>query len=212
MSVTIKFYSINLWWYKIYVFVIILMLRISRKNYTRKCSNEYLLFCNLLWKKERGNGQKWNYVSFTSNPLLVKQARTQLYVYIRYISSKYVRWLGRILDICCLYIFIQTCIICIVFALFMMIFDIHVLLLFMWTCIICIMITFCYSPCMKFAQIHIAFYTPVWKTDVLCRGNVRPSVCPSVRPSVRPSGFSGFSGLFFNMLWDINLKLGIYNQ
>ena len=29
------------------------------------------------------------------------------------------------------------------------------------------------------------FYTPVWKTDVLCRGNVRPSVCPSVRPSVR---------------------------
>ena len=49
------------------------------------------------------------------------------------------------------------------------------------------------------------FYTPVWKTDVLCRGNVRPSVCPSVRPS-------GFSGLFFNMLWDINLKLGIYIQ
>ena len=30
-------------------------------------------------------------------------------------------------------------------------------------------------------------YTPVWKTDVLCRGNVRPSVCPSVRLSVRPS-------------------------
>ena len=31
------------------------------------------------------------------------------------------------------------------------------------------------------------YYTPVWKTDVLCRGNVRPSVCPSVCPSVRPS-------------------------
>ena len=25
------------------------------------------------------------------------------------------------------------------------------------------------------------FYTPVWKTDVLCLGNVRPSVCPSVK-------------------------------
>ena len=51
------------------------------------------------------------------------------------------------------------------------------------------------------------FYTPVWKTgriekrDVLCRGNVRPSVRPSA-----------FFGLFFNMLWDINLKLGIYIQ
>ena len=32
-----------------------------------------------------------------------------------------------------------------------------------------------------------------------------PSVCPSVRPSVRPSEFSR---LFFNVLWDINLKLG----
>ena len=42
------------------------------------------------------------------------------------------------------------------------------------------------------------FYTPVWKTDVLCYGNVRPSV--------RPSEF------FFNMLWDINLKLGICIQ
>ena len=34
---------------------------------------------------------------------------------------------------------------------------------------------------------------------------VAMSVCPSVRPS-------GFSGLFFNMLWDINLKHGIYIQ
>ena len=34
-------------------------------------------------------------------------------------------------------------------------------------------------------------------------------VAMSVRPSVRPSAFSG---LFFNMLWDINLKLGIYIQ
>ena len=42
---------------------------------------------------------------------------------------------------------------------------------------------------------------PFEKRDVLCRGNVRPSVRPSA-----------FSGLFFNMLWDINLKLGIYIQ
>ena len=28
------------------------------------------------------------------------------------------------------------------------------------------------------------FYTPVWKTDVLCRSNVRPSICPDVRLSV----------------------------
>ena len=46
-----------------------------------------------------------------------------------------------------------------------------------------------------------SFYTPVWKTDVLCYGNVRPSVRPSE-----------FSGLFFNVLWDINLKLGICIQ
>ena len=50
------------------------------------------------------------------------------------------------------------------------------------------------------------YHTPVWKTDVLCYGNVRPSV---LRTSVRPSEFSG---LFFNMLWDINLKLGICIQ
>ena len=35
------------------------------------------------------------------------------------------------------------------------------------------------------------------------------AVAMSVRSSVRPSAFSG---LFFNMLWDINLKLGIYIQ
>ena len=52
-------------------------------------------------------------------------------------------------------------------------------------------------------NLSFIFIRPFEKRDVLCRGNVRPSVCPSVRPSV-------FSGLFFNMLWDINLKLGIY--
>ena len=31
------------------------------------------------------------------------------------------------------------------------------------------------------------FIRPFEKRDVLCRGNVRPSVCPSVRSSVRPS-------------------------
>ena len=52
------------------------------------------------------------------------------------------------------------------------------------------------------------FYTPVWKT-----GRIMPWQCPSVRLSVRPSVRpSAFSGLFFNMLWDINLKLGIYIQ
>ena len=45
------------------------------------------------------------------------------------------------------------------------------------------------------------FIRPFEKRDVLCRGNVRPSVRPSA-----------FSGLFFNMLWDINLKLAIYIQ
>ena len=39
--------------------------------------------------------------------------------------------------------------------------------------------------------------------------SVRLSVRPSIRPSVRPSEFSG---LFFNVLWDINLKLGICIQ
>ena len=47
------------------------------------------------------------------------------------------------------------------------------------------------------------FYTPVWKTDVLCRGNVRPSVCPSVRPSVRP-GFPDFSSTCFEIsIWNL---------
>ena len=65
----------------------------------------------------------------------------------------------------------------------------------------------------------------VWKTDVLCRGNVwfekrtyyavamsglkngriMPWQCLSVRPSE-------FSGLLFNMLWDIIFKLSIYIQ
>ena len=33
----------------------------------------------------------------------------------------------------------------------------------------------------------VFFIRPFEKRDVLCRGNVRPSVCPSVCPSVRPS-------------------------
>ena len=44
---------------------------------------------------------------------------------------------------------------------------------------------------------YTVFIRPFEKRDVLCRGNVRPSVRPSA-----------FSGIFFNMLWDINLKLG----
>ena len=61
----------------------------------------------------------------------------------------------------------------------------------------------------EFEYLRLIFIRPFEKRDVLCRGNVRPSVRLSVRPSVRPSAFSG---LFFNMLWDINLKLGIYIQ
>ena len=34
---------------------------------------------------------------------------------------------------------------------------------------------------------RVIFIRPFEKRDVLCRGNVRPSVCPSVCPSVRPS-------------------------
>ena len=34
---------------------------------------------------------------------------------------------------------------------------------------------------------YLFFIRPFEKRDVLCRGNVRPSVCPSVCPSVRPS-------------------------
>ena len=47
----------------------------------------------------------------------------------------------------------------------------------------------------------VTFYTPVWKT-----GRIMPWRCPSVRPSVR------VYRTFFNMLWDINLKLGICLQ
>ena len=39
----------------------------------------------------------------------------------------------------------------------------------------------------SFDQFIIVFIRPFEKRDVLCRGNVRPSVCPSVCPSVRPS-------------------------
>ena len=43
------------------------------------------------------------------------------------------------------------------------------------------------------------FYTPVWKTDVLCRGNIRPSVCPSVRPR-----FPDFSSRCFEIsIWNL---------
>ena len=50
---------------------------------------------------------------------------------------------------------------------------------------------------------HVHFYTPVWKTDVLCYGNVRPSVCPSVRPSVRPSFPDFFSTCFEISIWNL---------
>ena len=65
--------------------------------------------------------------------------------------------------------------------------------------------TFVASQLMKMSNLEyisawfsiLIFIRSFEKRNVLCRGNVRPSA---------------FSGLFFNMLWDINLKLGIYIQ
>ena len=54
---------------------------------------------------------------------------------------------------------------------------------------------------------NIHFYTPVFKCPFEKRTFKRTYY--AVTMSVRPSAFSG---LFFNMLWDINLKLGIYIQ
>ena len=52
----------------------------------------------------------------------------------------------------------------------------------------------------RYWRLH--FYPPVWKTDVLCRGNVRPSVRLSVRPS-RPR-FPDFSSTCFEILiWNL---------
>ena len=63
--------------------------------------------------------------------------------------------------------------------------------------------------------INIAFYTPVFRRDVLWYGDVRPGLRPtlrpvSVRPSVHPSvrvSVRPFSALFSYMLWHIELKL-----
>ena len=53
----------------------------------------------------------------------------------------------------------------------------------------------------------LVFIRPFEKRDVLCRGNVRPSVCPSVRPSVRPSvcpRFPDFSSTCFEIsIWNL---------
>ena len=53
-------------------------------------------------------------------------------------------------------------------------------------------------------SLRLTFYTPVWKSI----GCIIPWQWPSVRPSVCSSQFSDF----FNMLWDINLKLAVYLQ
>ena len=67
-----------------------------------------------------------------------------------------------------------------------------------------------YTLVVAVRQVLLVFIRPFEKrTYYAVAMSVRPSVRLSVRPSVRPSGFSG---LFFNMLWDINLKLGIYIQ
>ena len=56
-------------------------------------------------------------------------------------------------------------------------------------------------------SVHVNFYTPVFRRDVLWYGDVRPSVRPSVRVSVRPSirpsvrhSFPQFSPTCFDIL------------
>ena len=55
---------------------------------------------------------------------------------------------------------------------------------------------------LEFLYAHLN-YTPVWKTDVLCRGNVRASVRPSVRLSVRPRFPDFFSACFEISIWNL---------
>ena len=62
-------------------------------------------------------------------------------------------------------------------------------------CTVCLSILFWYFLWFLYARLK--------------NGRIMLWQCPSVCPSVRPSEFSG---LFFNMLWDINLKLGICIQ
>ena len=53
------------------------------------------------------------------------------------------------------------------------------------------------------------FIRPFEKRDVLCRGNVRPSVCPSVCPSVRPSVRPRFPD-FFSTCFEISIWNLVY--
>ena len=46
-----------------------------------------------------------------------------------------------------------------------------------------------------------SFYTLVWKTDVFCRGNVRPSVRPSVRPRFPDFSSTGFEIPIWNLVY-----------
>ena len=48
---------------------------------------------------------------------------------------------------------------------------------------------------------NISFYTPVWKTDVSCYGNVRPSLRPSVLPSFPD---------FFSICFEISISNLVY--
>ena len=58
-------------------------------------------------------------------------------------------------------------------------------------------VSYC-MPCTR-----LIFIRPFGKTDVLCHGNVRPSLRPSVRPSVRP-GFPDFSSTCFEIsIWNL---------
>ena len=65
-------------------------------------------------------------------------------------------------------------------------------------------------------NIFPVFIRPFEKRDVLCRGNVRPSVCPSVRVSVRPSvrpRFPDFSSTCFEIsIWDLVYTLSRWHD
>ena len=65
-----------------------------------------------------------------------------------------------------------------------------------------------WNICGRFIPVcNAIFIRPFEKRDVLCRGNVRPSVCPSVCPSVRPSvrpRFPDFSSTCFEIsIWNL---------
>ena len=72
------------------------------------------------------------------------------------------------------------------------------------------------------------FYKPIWKTVVLCRGNIRlsvwvfrtffrhymnlPNLALTLMKYFGPYWLLLQLGIFFEMFWSINLKVGLYTQ